>query len=227
MTQLVTRKQVTAIQFGGQIALLDSRGILYFPAFDSLVVSDLHFEKASYLAAYANPVAQLDTRATLKRLAAVLGQYQPSEVICLGDSFHDAHGYNRMLAEDKANLAQLVTGCSRWCWVLGNHDPAIPVAAGGEQTMAVHRQDMVFQHEPENDETSFQVVGHFHPKSHLTVASRRYQGKCFVHNGHTLIMPAFGQYTGGLSIDSEVIKNLINPVSRHVYLIYQDRIYQV
>ena len=88
----VAANRVLPVKFAGQLFLLDARGVLYCPQRDALVVSDLHLEKGSFLSRFANPLPQLDTRSTLLRLQCIIADYSPRQVICLGDSFHDADG---------------------------------------------------------------------------------------------------------------------------------------
>jgi hypothetical protein len=51
-------------------------------------------------------------------------------------------------------------------------------------------------------------------------------GKCFVVGNEVLLMPAFGQYTGGLSIDHEVIKNTVGEPSLK-YFLYEQKIFNI
>lgn len=223
LTLAVKARKVTRCRFGSQLWLLDARGVAYMPIADMLVVSDLHFEKGSYLQSYGSPLPTLDTQATIKRLEKVVSDYSPGVVLSLGDSFHDANSMARMRKADRTRLCRLVRSVAKWMWVEGNHDPHIPVSLPGEACAEYYSHGIAFRHEPEeNDER--QVIGHFHPKMSAKVSGRRYTGKCFLHTENLMIMPAFGQYTGGLSIDDEVMLSLAPKRKRQCFMLYQNTI---
>ena len=109
----------------------DHRGALFWRERSLLAVADLHFEKGSSYARGAQFLPPYDTVATLEKLEACLTRFQPRHVVCLGDSFHDAEGSQRMEAAARSRLAAMMQGRS-WIWILGNHDPAPPKDLGGE-----------------------------------------------------------------------------------------------
>ena len=222
----VAANRILPVKFGGQLFLLDARGVLYCPRRDALVVSDLHFEKASYLSRFANPLPQLDTLATLSRLETIIADYSPRQVICLGDSFHDADGFFRMPVDEQQQLVAMTSGSDDWIWVLGNHDPAIPTQAGGRCVSSLNWDGVLLSHEPESGDM-LQLIGHFHPKVRKTVSRKRFSGKCFVHNNRVFVMPAFGQYTGGLDIDSEPMRAVFGNKSTETFLLFEGGIYKV
>ncbi|MGB3867562.1 MAG: phosphoesterase, partial [Xanthobacteraceae bacterium] len=55
-----------------------------------------------------------------------------------------------------------------------------------------------FRHEPTGAEG--EIAGHLHPKARLSRRGRSVERRCFASDGGRAIMPAFGAYTGGLSI---------------------------
>lgn len=222
LTRQVAEKRIMPARFGGKTWLLDAAGTAYLPEADWLVVSDLHLEKGSYLRCYGNPVPQLDSQATLHRLSRIINDYQPEVVICLGDSFHDTDSVSRMQDADKALLASLIRQVPRWCWVLGNHDPAIPESVGGERHARLLQDTVGLCHEPEAHwpAAEYQLIGHFHPKARIRQGRHVYRGKSFLIGQKLMIMPAFGQYTGGLWIDDEVVTSLIPVNSRQAFMLY-------
>ena len=86
---------------------------------------------------------------------------------------------------------------------------------------------IVFRHEPEEGEQRAQVIGHYHPKKRTTIARRRYSGKCFTNSESLFVMPAFGQFTGGLDIDEDVMLTLLPKRLRHVFMLYDNIIFKV
>lgn len=223
LTQRVKARTLAITKFSRHLWILDARGVAYLPALDWLIVSDLHLEKGSYLSGFANPLPNLDSRATLERLSRILDDYRPETVISLGDSFHDRQSMSRMDDNDKQRLCELVNTVSNWKWIEGNHDPQLPEGIPGEACYEIVLDNMVFRHEPQKREQRHQIIGHYHPKMRTQIAHRRYSGKCFVFTDDVFVMPAFGQFTGGLDVNDDVMKQLL-PYSRRTHFLMYDTI---
>jgi len=214
------------ITLAGTRLLADPSGALMLVEARTLVVSDLHLEKGSALAAAgAGALPPYDSRATLERLDAVLRRWQPRAVVCLGDSFHDEDGPARLGASERARLARLV-GAHDWIWLLGNHDPALPAALGGrtQEELAVGR--LLLRHDvvAARGEAAGEIVGHYHPKAAVRVRGRFVSGRCFATDGRRLVMPAFGAYAGGLDVQDRAIASLLGP-NFGVFLLARDRLF--
>ena len=175
----------------------DLSGALYWADERLLVVSDLHLEKGSSFATRGVLLPPHDTTETLARLDAVIARYQPHAVIALGDSFHDREAHDRLTAAHRATLATLQTGRD-WIWIVGNHDPDLPRDLGGSVASDVGIGPVVFRHEPTG--AAGEIAGHLHPKARVSRRGRSVERRCFASDGERAIMPAFGAYTGGLSI---------------------------
>lgn len=172
-------------------------GALYWPARRALIVADLHFEKASWFAAGGQMLPPYDSLATLTALTALVERTQPQELWCLGDSFHDAKGCDRLPAAARAALTALA-GSLRWVWITGNHDAALAGDIGGEIVEEAEVDGLLLRHEAEPRETRPELSGHFHPKLRVRLRGRHVARRCFVATSTKLILPAFGALTGGL-----------------------------
>lgn len=218
-------KKVQHISFAGEELWLDAVGVLYWPAQNLLLVSDLHLEKGSFLAQFGSAIPHYDSRDTLERLRDALIHYQPDHVICLGDSFHDASALRRLGEQDAKLLHEMVASCREWVWILGNHDHAMdkafPVTTLYNETIA----EIFLTHEPDAH-APVQIIGHYHPKVRLKLGSQRVKGKCFLVNETMLVMPAFGSYTGGLDCEDPVIAAL-SPQAFTRYFLYRDQIWKL
>lgn len=228
LQQLTETRQVFPVRFGGSLWLLDSRAALYWPEQDCLLLADLHFEKGSYLSQYASPVPRYDSRATLRSIAALLACYKPGRVLCLGDSFHDIHAFDRFLADDVAQLKALVLSVQEWIWLEGNHDPQVPEALGGQcaesYPLRTKQGSLIHCRHIPQDNNSLQIVGHFHPKASFASGKRRFLGKSLVTTNTLMLMPALGQYTGGLNIEDEVLTALAPKPRRQCYVLCEQRV---
>jgi uncharacterized protein len=181
--------------------------LLWLPRSKTLVASDLHFEKGSAFAAKGTMLPPFDTAETLARLTRVIEVLQPETLIALGDSFHDVEADGRIDVADKDRLKMLSANTST-IWIEGNHDPDVPAWLHGTRCAKHHHDGLFFTHEP-TGQVMGEVAGHLHPCARVTGKSgRTLRRRCFVSDGRTLVMPAFGAFTGGLSITEAAFDGL-------------------
>lgn len=198
--------------FGGHELLALRQGALFWPSRRALLVADLHFEKASWLALGGQFLPPYDTLATLADLEALVAATGATETWCLGDSFHDVGGCDRLSAGARATLVRL-TAATRWTWITGNHDPLVADRCGGEVADEAVVDGLVLRHEADPAEARPELSGHFHPKLRLTVRGRPVARRCFVASATKLILPAFGALTGGLDAGHPAIVRAIGPAA--------------
>jgi hypothetical protein len=160
-------------------------------------VADLHLEKGSAHAERGALLPPYDTRETLIRLAEAIDRYDPAKVIALGDSFHDARAAERIGADDLEMLAAL-QGKRDWIWIAGNHDPDPSSEVAGIFAQFISLGPLIFRHEPSGSRG--EIAGHLHPSARINWRGRSVVRRCFAADGERVVMPAFGAYTGGLSI---------------------------
>ncbi|MDB5682367.1 MAG: pdeM [Sphingomonas bacterium] len=173
------------------------QGALFWPARRALLVADLHFEKASWFARFGQMLPPYDSQATLADLTALVTATGAAEIWCLGDSFHDPAGCERLpqIAQD---MLRALTGSMRWTWITGNHDAGMVDHCGGTVMAEAEVDGLVLRHEADPRDPRPELSGHFHPKLRLNLRGRRVARRCFVAGGNKLILPAFGALTGGL-----------------------------
>ncbi|TWB35263.1 ligase-associated DNA damage response endonuclease PdeM [Nitrospirillum pindoramense] len=213
----------TPLTVNGAMVLADASGALFWPERGLLVVADLHLEKGSAFAARGTLLPPYDTAATLARLEATCRRLAPRRVLCLGDSFHDRRAGDRLSAEDGRRLAALAGG-HEWLWVVGNHDPAPPPDWGGQVVDDWIEGPLVFRHEAQGVTAAGEISGHYHPKASVPTRARRVGGRCFITDGHRLVLPAFGAYTGGLDVRDAALRRLF-PGAFSIVLLHRDRGY--
>ena len=209
-------------------------GALYWRARETLIVSDLHLEKGSSFAERGVMLPPYDTRATLKRLGALVRKFDPALVVSLGDAFHDSHAEARMDEEDAAALEGLMDGRD-WLWILGNHDPEPPARFAARTGIEAAMGPFMLRHEPKEGPAPGEIAGHLHPCARVSSEGRLLRRRCFAvgpdNNGDDrLIMPAMGAYAGGLNILDEAYANLFDAPAawvmgaQGVYPIAHDRL---
>lgn len=183
--------------FSGHDLTALPQGALFWPARRALLVADLHLEKASWFAKSGQMLPPYDSIATLADLTAIVAATDAAEIWCLGDSFHDQAGCDRLPAEARALLTAL-TQRTRWTWITGNHDPGIADHCGGEIVEGAEVDGLLLRHEADPGESRPELSGHFHPKLRIHLRGRLVSRRCFVATERKLILPAFGALTGGL-----------------------------
>ena len=82
--------------FAGETFAASAEGALYWAGQQALLVADLHLEKASWFARLGQFLPPYDSHATLTALAAEVERTGATRLYCLGDSFHDRFGYDRL-----------------------------------------------------------------------------------------------------------------------------------
>ena len=186
------------------------QGALYWPSRRALLVADLHLEKASWFARLGQMLPPYDSIATLADLTALAVSTGAEEIWCLGDSFHDRHGCDR-LPERARDLLIALTGATRWTWITGNHDPGIADHCGGDIVEEAEVDGLLLRHEADPAEPRPELSGHFHPKLRIHHRGRQVSRRCFVATDRKLILPAFGSLTGGLDAAHPEIVRAVGP----------------
>ena len=194
--------------FAGETFLASSEGALHWPAEEALLVADLHLEKASWFAAGGQFLPPYDSHATLTALERLVEETRVRRLYCLGDSFHDRFGCDRLPGEARSLLLGL-TARLEWTWIIGNHDPGFADHCGGRLIEETQVREITLRHEAVRASSRPEISGHFHPKYRVSLKGRRVSRRCIVESHSKLILPAFGSLTGGLDASHpEILKQL-------------------
>jgi DNA ligase-associated metallophosphoesterase len=194
--------------FAGETFIATPGGALFWQAQEALLVADLHLEKASWFALGGQFLPPYDSQATLTALAGEVERTGATRLYCLGDSFHDRFGCDRLPDAARA-LLQSLTARLDWTWIVGNHDPGFADSCGGRIADEVGLGGIILRHEAVPDEERPEMSGHFHPKFRVHLKGRRVSRRCFVVSDRKIIFPAFGALTGGLDAHHpEIMRNV-------------------
>ena len=216
--------RAATVTVAGVTLVADLSGAFVWESERLLVVSDLHLEKGSSFAARGVLLPPYDTVATLSRLGAVIARHDPRTVIALGDSFHDRKAHERLSAGDREVVAALQARRD-WIWIAGNHDPALPRDIGGVVASEVAVGGIVFRHEPTG--AAGEIAGHLHPKARVTTRGRTVERRCFASDGMRAVMPAFGAYTGGLSIRDAAFEKIFQRLEFMAHVLGDVRLHTI
>jgi len=188
------------ISFGGESFQPVGGAALCWGAADTLLVSDLHLEKAS---SYAKISGQMlppyDSAATLQQLRDLADGCGAQRIICLGDNFHDDDG-ERRLQGAAADMLRDLTRQYDWHWIVGNHDPGIGSSWGGRVYQEMEIRGIMLRHNIVASDMRPEISGHYHPKLRIKLRGRRVSRRCFLQTPSRLVMPAFGAFTGGMDV---------------------------
>ena len=213
-----------AVIVAGVSFIADLSGALFWEEQKLLVVSDLHLEKGSSFAARGVLLPPYDTVATLGRLGVAIARHNPGVVIALGDSFHDRDAHDRLSRTDREAIAVMQVRRD-WIWISGNHDPALPSHLGGVVAAEVAVGPIAFRHEPTG--ASGEIAGHLHPKARVSTRGRSTERRCFACDGERAVMPAFGAYTGGLSIRDEAFTRIFQTIGFLAHVLGDNRLHTI
>jgi len=196
--------------FAGHDFLATPEGALYWPAQSALLVADLHLEKASWFARFGQMLPPYDSIATLSALQRDIERSGATRLFCLGDSFHDRFGCDRLPSDARELLTSLTENVD-WVWITGNHDAGFIDHCGGRIEEEVQLSGIVLRHEAVEGDPAPEMSGHFHPKLRLAMKGRNVSRRCFVASATKLILPAYGTLTGGLDAHHPEILRKVGP----------------
>jgi DNA ligase-associated metallophosphoesterase len=185
------------LSFAGQTFFASPEGALHWPTQGALLVADLHLEKASWFAEGGQMLPPYDSLATLQALGQEIDRTGASRLYCLGDSFHDRLGCDRLPADARELLTSLTSRLD-WIWIVGNHDAGFADHCGGRVEEECEIDGIILRHEAMTGDLRPEMSGHYHPKFRLSLRGRSVSRRCFVASDAKLILPAYGAFTGGL-----------------------------
>ena len=210
------------IKFNNHEFKINNEGILFWLEKKIAIISDLHLEKGSSFASSGQFIPPFDSEETLKKLINFLKIHEVKIIILLGDTFHDRGALNRMSSKVKSIFDSLVENYEI-IFVLGNHENKMKSAFIKFYERYIV-DDIHFLHEAVL-EKKYQISGHFHPVASLKINSKQITEKCLIHSENHIIMPAFGEFTGGLNINNPVFKPFLNR-NYYIYFLTKKSVYK-
>jgi uncharacterized protein len=195
--------------FWNDLVLLPQRAV-WCAAERTLFVADVHIGKAASFRAAGLPAPAGTTRENLARLDALIEALQPKTIVALGDLFHAREAYRDASKREFLAWRGRHAGLTIRL-VLGNHD-ARAGTPPGELGLDIVGEPHSFaalecRHHPlETDDPAgpYILAGHKHPVARLRGPGHdSVRLPCFVMRGRQLILPAFGEFTGGRAVETD------------------------
>jgi DNA ligase-associated metallophosphoesterase len=184
----------------GELDLLAGHAV-FEPLSRSLLVADLHLGKGLTFRRHGLPVPAGSSADTLARLDRLIGACQPERLVVLGDLLHGPQALHALLLDRlidwRARHRSLAVSL-----VDGNHDRRagqLPADCGIESAgPSLRCGPWVLTHaEPDRVDAGFVIAGHVHPVIRLHGANDSLRRPCFWLRAQALVLPAFGELTGG------------------------------
>jgi DNA ligase-associated metallophosphoesterase len=192
----------------GQQLWLSADRCIFWEAERSLIVSDLHFGKTGHFRKAGIAVPQSVYREDLLRLLCQIQYFRPRQLLVVGDLFHSRENKELELflkwREDFPDLGiQLIEG---------NHDilhkdwyekAAITVYPGVLSMGPFSFVHDITEVADGGDDETYYFSGHIHPGIRIRGMGRQsLMFPCFYFGAGYAVLPAFGRWTGTVSIDA-------------------------
>ena len=189
---------------GHRLDLLAERAV-WDPQQRTLLVADLHLGKAEVFQAHGVALPSDGDGASLNALLELTHRFRPAQVVVLGDLIHGLIGLTPELRLKLAALPELL-GCPLRL-IDGNHERGSWFQGlQREPSSALGPLWLSHGHEPRPGHLN--VCGHLHPVAVVGRGNDRLRLPCFVYRrggdptadgqpGGELVLPAFGNLTGG------------------------------
>jgi uncharacterized protein len=196
-----------AIDCGGEVLWLLPEHGLWWPDRRTLFIADLHLGKAATYRALGQPVPAGTTTENLQRLSRLLIHYEPLRLVFLGDFLHAAQARTASVFDALRQWRLMFSGLDM-VLVRGNHDSR---AGDPPATLGIRVVDepwllgpLAACHHPQQHPTHFVLAGHLHPAVRLRGPGRdQLRLPCFCIESHLAILPAFGEFTGGWTVQAQ------------------------
>ena len=185
----------------------------FLPKISTVVCSDIHLGKAATFRHAGMPIPEGSAQYDLQRLTDIVQTRRAQRLLITGDLFHARSGCTQQVLDEFSAFCEQVSQShdTRIVLVLGNHEQSLgkkfrPHEIGikrCEEEIIEPPFRFVHDQKSHSDTRSvyFTIAGHVHP----TVTIKRHRGdrltcRCFATTGTTLLLPAFGSFTGGHTI---------------------------
>jgi uncharacterized protein len=184
---------------GQALRLLPQRAVFH-RASATVFVADVHLGKAATFRALGVPVPAGTTMRTLERLDELIARTAARSLVVLGDLLHGPFsripGVFDALSQWRARHTALEVSLVR-----GNHDDRSgdpPASCGIEVVDPGHGcAGLTLLHEPGPGSGGFWLAGHLHPVVRIGTRADSVRLACFWLQTGGLVLPAFGEFTGG------------------------------
>lgn len=170
----------------------------------TLLISDLHIGKITHFRKAGIAIPQQAAEENFERLDQLMRSHDVKCIVFVGDLFHsDINSeWDRFCAwRNQYSEVDMIL-------ILGNHD-RFPVEKYKEICLTVYEKELrirafTFSHHPKPlaEDNEYVISGHIHPVIKLKgLANQRLKFPCFYFGEQQALLPSFGEFTGGYTIE--------------------------
>ena len=175
---------------------------VYWEEQQALIISDLHFGKTGHFRKSGIAVPQTVFKNDLQRLFHLVQFFKPSQLLIVGDMFHSEENKEidlfKRWRKDIGHISVKL--------IKGNHDILLDslyadmeIELYGE---SMQIDDFIFTHHPVENNEAYVFSGHIHPGVRISgLGKQSLRFPCFYFTPTQAILPAFGGFTGFVSIE--------------------------
>ncbi len=183
------------LKINSQNFFLHPSGAIFWKERKMLLIADVHLGKVTHFRKHGSPVPVNAAFKNLEELTEISNYFEPKIICFLGDLFHSKINeewvdFEKWVEYTKAEILL----------VSGNHD-IIPQYLYEDLGVKVYDEllmdGFLLTHHPTERVDVFNFSGHVHPGVRLRGVGRQYlRLACFYKTINSLILPAFGNFTG-------------------------------
>jgi len=186
------------------LVLLPEKAI-YLETLKALLVSDVHLGKSETFQSVGVPIPNSINQVTLNRLSKLCLQHKLEYVFILGDLFHSRSALVPEVLDPWFQFVESINASVQL--IVGNHDRAlVPKLEQLAITCILDTfqiDNLILSHEPVTQPNHLNICGHIHPCLRIKSKLDNLRLPCFYLDQvqNLLILPSFGEFTGGYDID--------------------------
>lgn len=205
------------IDFACQKFLILPEAAVFWPDQEALILADLHLGKAHVFQRHGLAVPFGASFADLAKIAYMCRRYPIKKLWILGDLIH-GEIQNEALWQAFSEQLQALN-LDEYILIEGNHDRKILKLDFLKKIKFLEKSSIIFSHQSiERYNPKFSIFGHVHPVYRLNVDGQNLRLKCFVRSPDKLILPSFGEFTGGY---------LVTKNENDIFVIAEQKIFQL
>ncbi len=217
----VSNTETLNVHVAGSELTLHPEKAIYWDEEKLLIVTDIHMGKSGHFRKFGIAAPSAINKKNLNRLSALILQFEPKELLILGDLFHSEINKDWLEFENwRKSFPDL-----EFTLVTGNHDILHHSFYDAGQIQTAHslkRGAFTFKHHhvkgPESD--TVVVSGHIHPAVKVKARGRQsIKVPCFLIKNNHVLLPAFGEFTGTHIIKPDETDRIYGVVEKSIITI--------
>ena len=200
---LSKRQPIVHTLLGEQLTLLPERCI-YWKSKSCLLIADVHLGKVDHFRKNGIAIPPDVTSVNYTLMSGLFNRFKPKSVIFLGDLFHSDQNKDWDIFKSFIESYDQI----EFTLIKGNHDiiedSKLDALMDCVVSSSLQSGPFVFSHEPLQETTLYNLCGHIHPTIQLRGKGlQSVRLPCFYFGKTQGILPAFGSFTGGYTLDSK------------------------